>query len=151
MMRRLALSYWTPIGAGLVLLSLHLAWAIRWEPSKRGEVVTGFGACLIVLGLLIAARPYIRSGMRHFVDAEVGPPPADRLRDYLAAQTQIPKIVSGELMYLVDGARYASKRAEVRRDVLAERAVAVVVIAAGTLLNGYGPLLVRLAGWEVQP
>lgn len=51
-------------------------------------------------------------------------------------------------MYLVDGARYASKRVEVRRDVLAERVVAVAVIVVGTLLNGYGPVLVRILGFE---
>lgn len=150
MMRRLALSYWTPALAGVVLLGLHLVWAIRWDPARRGEIATGFGAGLIVLGLLVAARPYIRSGVRHLVDTEVGPPPSDRRRDALDAQFQRPVIVPDELMYLVDGARYASKRVEVRRDVLAERVIAVAVIVAGTLLNGYGPALVRLLGLEAS-
>ena len=150
MMRRLALSYWTPTFAGLVLLGLHLAWAIRWDPARRGEIVTGFGACMIVLGLLVAARPYIRAGVRQLVDAEVGPRPPDRLRDALEAQFQRPVIVPDELLYLIDGARYASKRGEIRRDVLAERVIAVAVIGTGTLLNGYGPALVRILGQEVS-
>ncbi len=71
--RSLALSYWTPILVGLVLLGLHLVWAIRWEPTKRGEVVTGFGAALIVLGLFVASRPYIRSGLRALIEESLGP------------------------------------------------------------------------------
>lgn len=131
MLRRLALSYWTPIGLGVVLFGTHLAWAIRWAPGKRGEVVTGFGACLIVLGLLVAARPYLRAGR------EVAT--ADAMKPLLGS------IAFGDTTY--DEAREA-ERPHVRRDVIAEREIAVAVIIVGTLLNGYGSPLVRWFGLE---
>lgn len=131
MFRRLALSYWTPIALGALLLGLHLAWAIRWEPMKRGEIVTGFGAWLIVLGLLVAARPYIRTG-RDVATADAMPP---LIGGFAFADTSY------------DEQREAS-RPQVRRDVIAEREIAVGVIVVGTLLNGYGAALVRWFGLE---
>lgn len=133
-LRRVALSHWTPILAGVVLLGLHVAWAIRWEPTKRGEVVTGFGACLIVLGLLVAARPYLRAGRNAAADQAMSP---------LLGAFAIPAAES--IRY---HERREAGRPQVRRDVIAEREIAVGVIAVGTLLNGYGPPLVRWLGLE---
>nr|WP_137830886.1 hypothetical protein [Methylobacterium sp. L1A1] len=136
-MRLLAASYRTVIALGTVLLGLHLAWAIRWEPARRGEIATGFGACLIILGLWVAPRPYIRTGLGPIIEAALprsratfllGPDHGDKIR-----------------------AARAAAEPEVRRDVIAERIVAVGVVMVGTLLNGYGPPLVRLLGLEVQP
>jgi hypothetical protein len=135
MMRRLALSYWTPPLAGLVLLALHLVWAIRWEPGRRGEIATGFGACLIVLGLLVAARPYIRAG-REGMYAQARPRHPGSFAIPHEATVRFRE-------------RVAATEHERRRDVDAERIYAVVVIVVGTLLNGYGPALVRLFGFEV--
>ncbi|MEE7441104.1 hypothetical protein [Methylobacterium oryzae] len=134
MLRRLSLSYWTPVVAGLVLLGLHLTWAIRWEPAKRGEAVTGFGACLIVLGLLVAARPYIRAGRQGMYDAARPRHPGA----FAMAQGSSARF----------RARVEASEPERRRDVDAERIYAVAVIVAGTLLNGYGSPLVRLFGLE---
>lgn len=137
MMRRLALSYWTPIALGIVLLGLHLAWAIWWEPARRGEIATGFGASLIVLGLLVAARPYIRAG-REGMYAQARPrhPGAFAISNDASVRFR---------------ERVEATEPERRRDVDAERIYAIAVIVAGTLLNGYGPALVRLCGLEVQP
>lgn len=131
MLRRLALTYWTPVAAGLVLLGLHLTWAIRWEPTKRGEILTGFGACLIVLGLLVAARPLIGSGLAGAAAQ--------------AAPIARAAILSGERINDPD---LMARRARARSDIAAERVVAVIVIAIGTLLNGYGSPLVRWFGLE---
>lgn len=134
MMRRLALSHWTPAFAGLGLLVVHLAWGAWWEPAKRGEIATGYGACLIVLGLLVAARPYIRAG---------------RTALYAQARPRHP----GAFAISEETSRKFHEQVKAtepqrRRDVDAERIYAVAVIAAGTLLNGYGPPLVRLLGLE---
>ncbi|CAA2161158.1 hypothetical protein MBRA_06318 [Methylobacterium brachiatum] len=131
MYRRLALSYWTPVVLGAVMLGLHLAWAIRWEPAKRGEVVTGFGACLIVLGLLVAARPYLTTGLKGAIDKEASAEPSAILS---GGRTDDPHLIA--------------RRTEAKGYIIAERVVAVVVIAVGTLLNGYGPPLVRWLGLE---
>ena len=139
MMRRLALSYWTPILAGLVLLGLHLVWAIRWDPARRGEIATGFGACLIVLGLVVAARPYVRAGRGATVAHNM--PPLDGL---FLGPDQTAEEMEAEI------AEREAERVRIAKDVVAEREVAVVVIAIGTLLNGYGPALVRLLGLEVS-
>ncbi len=135
-LRSLALSYWTPVLVGLALLGVHLAWAIRWEPARRGEVVTGFGAAMIVLGLFVAARPYIRLGLGPFIRGALTPDVGTFVTDD-SYDEQLKAIHAAELP-------------EVTRDAWAERVIAVAVIAAGTILNGYGPLLVRLFGWEVQ-
>lgn len=138
MMRRLALSYWTPSLAGLALLGLHLAWAVRWDPGRRGEIATGFGACLIVLGLAVAARPYIRAGRAATVAHNM--PPLDGC---FLGPDQTAEEAQAEM------AEREAERIRIATDVVAEREVAVVVIAIGTLLNGYGPSLVRLLGLEV--
>lgn len=133
-LKLLALSYWTPILVGLALLGLHLAWAIRWDPARRGEIVTGFGASLIVLGLFVAARPYIRAGREGM---------------YAQARPRHPGAfaVSHEATVRFREHVDATER-ERRRDVDAERIYAVAVIVVGTLLNGYGPVLVRILGFE---
>ncbi|GJD40830.1 hypothetical protein [Methylobacterium bullatum] len=43
-----------------------------------------------------------------------------------------------------------AERIRIAKDVIAEREVTVVVIAIGTLINGYGPALVRLLGFEIS-
>lgn len=134
MLRRLALSYWTPITFGVALLGLHLAWAIRWEPTKRGEAVTGFGACLIVLGLLVGSRPYIRSGLQAVAAQQAFPP---HFAAYESDETIAEKIGAHE-----------ARTVAATPDVIAERVIAVAVIVIGTLLNGYGSALVRWLGWE---
>ena len=87
MLRRSLTSYWTAAILGLVLLGVYIAWGVWWEPGKRGEVVTGFGASLVVLGIFLAAHPFIRAGIRKTAASQVRSPglsfygSADRARN----------------------------------------------------------------------
>ena len=101
---------------------------------KRGEAVTGFGACLIVLGLLVAARPYVRAGKARLIDAAL---PQD-MAGYLVGETYLDDLRAAQ-----DAAR-----PEAERDFWAERVISVAVIIVGTALNGYGAPLVRWLGLE---
>lgn len=92
-----------------------------------------FGAALVVLGVLVASRPYIRAGFRGLVRDGLPPPPAL----VLIGGIGVPRMTAAEL---------AEERPRVVRDVLAERVIAVAVVVLGTLLNGYGPLVARLFG-----
>lgn len=131
-MRRLALSYRPPLYLGLFLAALHLAWGVLWEPQHRGEIVSGFGSCMIVLGLLVAARPYVLGGREAATIRAMRP---------LLQQTAM----SHEHSVTYHQGREA-ERAQVRSSVIAERETSVVMIAIGTLLNGYGPPLIRVLG-----
>lgn len=133
MLRRLATSNWTAITLGLTILALHVAWAVWLEPTRRGEIVTGFGASMIVFGLLVAARPFLTTGLEAAVDREASAGPAAVLS---GGRTDDPDLLR--------------RRAEARDYIFSERVVAVLVIAGGTLLNGYGSPLVRLFGLEGQ-
>lgn len=133
MMRRLATSNWIAAVLGMTIVAVHVAWAVWWEPTKRGEILTGFGASLIVLGLLVAARPFLTTGLEAAIDREASAAPSPILS---GARTDDPDLLR--------------RRAEAKGYILAERVVAVLLIAGGTLLNGYGPPLVRLFGLEVQ-
>ena len=57
--RALGLSHWTVLAAGIVIFFLHVCWFIRVRPDHRLEVVSGFGAMLIVLGIWVAALPFL--------------------------------------------------------------------------------------------
>lgn len=131
--RPFVLPYWILLLAGAGLLGMHVAWAIWGEPDKRGEVVTGFGALLIVLGLIVAARPYLRLGLGPFIQNALTP-------DVAAYATD--ESYDEQLR-----ATHAAELPEATRDAWAERVIAVAIIAFGTLLNGYGPALVRFCGW----
>lgn len=128
-MRRVALSYWTVCLIGLALFGVH-AWFWSSYPAHRAEVISGFGAALIVLGLWVAARPFIRSGLAVMV-GQAMPPLQGAFLD-------------GDLR---GHQRREAMRPQVRRDVIAERIIAVLVIAVGTLLNGYAAPLVRVSGF----
>lgn len=131
-MRRLALSYHPPIYLGLVLAALHLAWGIWGEPHHRGEVVSGYGSCLIVLGLLVAARPYVLGG-----------------REAATSRAMKPSLHHATMSHEHSAPSHQEReaeRAQVRSSVIAERETSVVMIAIGTLLNGYGPPLIRVLG-----
>jgi hypothetical protein len=131
-MHRLALSYYPPLYLGLVLAAIHLAWGVWGEPQHRGEVVSGYGSCLIVLGLLVAARPYVLGGREAATTRAMKPPlqQAAMSREHSATYHQ----------------EREAERSQVRSSVIAERETSVVMIAIGTLLNGYGPPLIRVLG-----
>ena len=133
-MKRLAVSYWSVTLVGAVLFGLH-AWWWSARPAQRGEIVSGFGATLIVVGLWVAARPYIRAGVQGIAEAQIQAPqflPDLDEEGRIIAQTQ---------------AAYRQKVEAAKPDVRAERVIAVVVIVIGTGFNGYGAPLVRVFGF----
>lgn len=111
-------------------LILHVRW-YTVDKAAGGEVVSGFGAALVVLGVLVASRPYIRTGFAGLVEA--GLP----LRPVIVpiGGVSIPRLTMAELR---------RERPRVVLDVVAERVVAITVVILGTLLNGYGAFVARL-------
>lgn len=92
--------------------------------------MSGFGAALVVVGVFIGSRPYIRAGVAGMIQAA--------LPKYRAG------FLAGPNTTRQHHERVAAERPKVTRDVWAERVVAVSVVILGTLLNGYGPLVARL-------
>ena len=131
--RAAAASYWTAVAAWAVMSALHWRWL--WRSAHAGDVLSAYGAGLVVLGLLVAARPFIRAGVR---------PTAIQSVAAQAPQT-----------FGYGGPRpeaYAAHDARVGAampDVWAERVVAVGVVVVGTLLNGWGTSLARRWGLPV--
>lgn len=124
--RKAVLSYWTVAIVGLSILAGHVRWYIRGGPAA--EVFSGFGAALVVLGIWIAARPYLRVGLQKLVSAAV------------------PPMVIGGMGYGDEDKAIQQRQdaaANAKRDIVAERVIAVAVIVIGTVLNGYGPVIAR--------
>lgn len=127
--RTIASSYWTALALGALAIFLHVRWYVV-DKAAGGEVVSGFGAVLVVLGVFVGSRPYIRAGVAGLIEAGL---PA------LGAGFLIGPDTYREHQELVE-----KVRPQVTRDVWAERVVAVAIVILGTLLNGYGPLLARV-------
>ena len=128
MLRRIVTSHWTAVTLGALAVLLHVRW-YTVDKALGGEVLSGFGAALVVLGIFVGSRPYIRAGLAKLV--------SDGLPAYGAGFFS-----SDALKEHRD--RVAAERPKVLRDVLAERVLAVGVVIIGTLLNGYGSLIARL-------
>lgn len=112
----------------LLLTGVHAAWLAT---SADPVVVQRLGAGLIAIGLFSVALPFIRHG----IEAEV--------------HRQAPR-VSGMFAQSTEATQMQRERREaalpqVRRAVANERIWGALVILVGTLLNGYGDLLWRLA------
>jgi hypothetical protein len=128
--KRVVLNYWTPIVLGVALLVPHAWWFALCSADTRSEPVAGFGALMIVLGLLVAARPFVLTGIRG------------------TARQSVPVPYLGTFA-MPEGHARRTKEAHERRiskavpGVIAERVVAVIVVAVGTLVNGYSALLPR--------
>jgi hypothetical protein len=126
--RAAAASYWTIGAAWAVMSALHWRWL--WRSTHAGDVLSAYGAGLVVLGLLVAARPFIRAGVRRMAEQQAIPP-------------QSPIWPEGAW------AKYEAKVLAAVPDVWAERVVAVGVVVIGTFLNGWGTPLARRWGLPV--
>ena len=132
-LRMVALSYRTVALLGSLAIVLHVRW-YTVDKAPGDEVVSGFGAALVVLGIFVAARPFLRAGVRG-------------MAEQTGQQTQYQGYIDD--IGTMEAASRAADQARIEAaipDVWAERVVAVVVIVTGTLLNGYGPLVARLLG-----
>ncbi len=118
MIRRLFASDWTATAIGAVILVLHAFWFAHSQ--YRADVISGFGVALADLGVFVTAQPFIRQGITRTAHQQ-----------YNVDSETKPKDLSAP----VD---------EAERHVLKERVVGVVLIAAGTLFNGYAGALDHL-------
>lgn len=121
-MRGLFSSEWTAVGIGAVMLLLHGWWF--WTSNHQAEVLSGFGAALTVLGVFVAAQPYIGKGLYETAREQVGicnPGDSPRLEPLQDEETESEGV----------------------RHVLKERVYGVILISVGSVLNGYGPALAR--------
>ena len=129
----IAASYWTALALGALAIFLHGRWYVV-DKATGGEVVSGFGAALVVLGVMIGGRAYVRSGI-------IG---VALQQTTTQALVITPSKYGGDMAAATAAAR-AERAAKVVPDLIAERVIAVAIVILGTLLNGYGPLIARLA------
>ncbi len=134
-LRVAAASYWTAGAAWAVMTALHLRWLQR--SAHAGDVLSAYGAGLVVLGLLVAARPFIRGGLSAAVQAAM-----PQYQGYVGFPgRQIPT--------MLEQREIEAQRPAIRREVITERVIAVAVVVVGTLMNGWGTPLARRWGWPV--
>ncbi len=130
--KRVATSYWTAAALGLFIAAVHGWWLVKSDHA--GEVISGFGAALVVLGLFVAARPFVELGVRGMAAQQVQAPQFTPLFD---SEGTIIREAKAAYQKNIDAAVPA---------VIVERVLAVLVVVTGTLLNGYGAPLARLLG-----
>lgn len=131
--RSFLVSYPVILGAGGVVLVLHLWWLA--SADHQGEVISALGAVATVFGIWMASRPYVRLGIAGMIEA--GLPKDDA--GFLTGPNWFE-----EFRAIQDAARPG-----VTRDVWAERVIAVTVVVIGTLLNGYGTPIARVLGMRI--
>lgn len=123
MKRSILASEWTAAALGIAVLVLHVVWFVGSE--HQGDVFTGLGGSLAALGIFVAAQPYIRKGLIQTAREQVGlPDTEERSREVPSREDEAEN----------EGVHH----------VLKERVIGVVLIAAGSLLNGYGVAISRL-------
>ena len=110
---------------GAVIVVLHAFWFA--QSQYRADVISGLGVALADLGVFVTAQPFIRLGITRTA-----------LQQYDVDSETKPKDLSAP----VD---------EAERHVLKERVVGVVLIAAGTLFNGYAGALDHLLSSRRSP
>ena len=125
--RDVLVSYWTAGLAFVAMTALHGRWLAR--SVQAGEVLSGYGAGLVMLGIFVASRPYIRAGLE---------------ADIAARQRRNPAVIPANRERIRrHRERVAEEAPGIRRDAWAERVIAVAVVLIGTFLNGYGTPLAR--------
>ena len=117
MMRRIATKTWLWVTLSGVLFVGHLLSAL-WTCS--GTVMQRAGAALILFGLLIAARPFIRVGARVFIEMSLPRPGVFPLE-------------GGELLREL-------ARPEIEKDVRIQ-IYGPILVLFGTFLSEYGDLI----------
>ena len=132
-LRQVLASNWT---SGLALMAMSwLHWRWLWRSAHAGDVLSAYDAGLVVLGILVGSRPYLRAGFAGLVEAGL-------------PQDDAGYLVGPDYLQELEREREAA-RPQATRDVLAERVVAVAVVVLGTLLNGWGTPLARRWGLPV--
>jgi hypothetical protein len=129
MLFRLVDAPWKIVLMTLVLILSHAAW---FRSGHEPVVIQRCGAALIMLGVLVAARGFLREGLDAAVNRQL---PRSPFAPYYSEE--IDKQWREKC---------AELRPEIERDVRAERGWAFRLITIGTALNGYGDLSACLFG-----
>jgi len=124
--RRLLISPAVVWGVWVAVLIAHLWWlCVSMDPV----IVQRFGAFTIIIGILMAARPYLRNGPEKVTQAAIPRPPG------------LFPVKSEDIALYRE--RVAKEAPEVQKDVLAERRNGVLMVGMGTLINGYGDVVAK--------
>jgi hypothetical protein len=126
-LRRLILSDADMLLLAAAIFLLHGTWAVH--STAYGDELAGFGAAIIVWGVMLTARPFARSSIEEAAANLLPPVEGCFVSD------------SGVSEHNLDRER---KRPQARRDAIAERIVGPGAIVLGTLINGYSGALARL-------
>ncbi|MGI4763568.1 MAG: hypothetical protein ACRYGP_00615 [Janthinobacterium lividum] len=133
LLRTAAASHTTAIAAFVVMTALHLRWLHR--SAHAGDVLSAYGAGVVILGVMVGSRPYLRAGVARLIERDM------------------PEEGAGVFGGPVYDAEVARLRREalpgVTLDVWAERVITVAVVVVGTLLKGWGTPLARRWDWPV--
>lgn len=121
MLRRLLLNTWLWITLSGLLFVSHGLWA-WWMCS--GAPIQRIGAPLIVIGIFVAARPFIRAGGLTAIIEKSLP------------RAGVYPLKAGEPHRIREAAR-----PETEKDVRATQLSGPILIVLGTVLSGYGDLL----------
>ena len=122
-MRRIIASEWTAACLTIFVIAFHAWWF--GHSAKQAEVLSGLGGALTILGVFVAAQPYIRKGLIETGREQIGLHPPGETQRQMHDEEE-------------------DAEAEGVRHVLQERVAGVILISLGSLLNGYGP---AIASW----
>jgi hypothetical protein len=127
--------WWTwAVYGGLfaILVGGHVLWFLAAHDAAIGPRL---GAAITGLGIVVAARPYFRTGLRATVDRQ--------LPGRLSAHS------SSELLKQ-QAAEHNIARPGIVHDIVAEKIVGVGLILFGALFNGYGDLPLKWMGYAAK-
>ena len=78
-MRRIIASEWTAAALTVAVVALHFWWFVH--SAKQAEVLSGLGGALTIIGVFVAAQPYIRKGLIETAREQIGlHPPGETQR-----------------------------------------------------------------------
>ena len=126
-MRDVLVSYWTAGIAWGVMTALQGRWL--WRSTHAGEVVTAYGAGVVVLGLWVAVLELVRTGIAETARRQVAQEP-------IWFAEQLPAAEEAEKAAAV----------EAKRAIIVERVAAGIIVAVGMLAGGWATPLSRRWG-----
>ena len=129
-MRRALASNWTAGIAWVSMTVLHERWLLR--SAHAGDVLSAYGAALVVLGLWLAVLDLARIGLTETAQRQTE-------SDFAWFAEQMPALLAAEKAAAI----------KAKRTLIVERVAAGIIAAFGTLLNGWGTPLARRWGLPV--
>ena len=127
--KKVVLNNGAAVVCGIALILAHVWWFVTTGADRKVEAVSGLGAALVALGIWLAVRPFFRKGICRAIEEATG--------------KEMPPLL-GFLPPPGYHEEREAQRPQARRDVIGDR-VGLVLIVAGTLLNGYSAWIARFA------